>query len=714
MNDLSATGKLRAVQLVGVASGCGARDTGCEAGADALRAMQLAARLRAHGVRARWTDVIRPAVTFRGDSLKAVRKICVRLAKRVERIVHEGDLPIVVGGDHTSAIGTWKGVAHAVRSRGEVGLLWIDAHMDAHTPQTSESGMLHGMPVACLLGYGYPELTQIAEGVKLDPKCVCLFGVRSFEEGEAELLKRLGVRVFFMSEIEQRGIDETLREAVGIVGCAKGGFGITLDLDAIDPGDAPGVGTPAEGGMAAADLLTALSEHGGHPNLVGIEIVEYNPYRDRQAATAGLVGDALDAMLLGQAALPVTPSPMALEQRYGAHNYAPLPVVIAKAKGIYAWDDRGRRYVDMMSAYSAVSHGHAHPRIVGALQAQAETLAVTSRAYYNARLPLLLRRLCELTGQDLALPANTGLEAVEAALKTARKWGYKVKGIAPEAVEIIACEGNFHGRSIAILAMSSEAQYRDGFGPFPHGFRKIPYGDASALEAAITPNTAAFVVEPIQGEAGIIVPPDGYLAECAAICKRHNVLLICDEVQTGLGRTGRLFACEHEGVKPDGIVLGKALGGGVMPVSAFCARRDVLGVLGPGDHGSTFGGSPLAASVALEALTVLLEERLPERAAELGAYFMAELRKMTFPLIREVRGRGLLIGVDIDPAIASAQTVCERLLEYGVLSKDTHNTVVRFAPPLIITGEQIDTALEAIRGAFAAVCDECHVGHSHA
>jgi ornithine--oxo-acid transaminase len=376
----------------------------------------------------------------------------------------------------------------------------------------------------------------------------------------------------------------------------------------------------------------------------------------------------------------------------------------------------------MMSAYSAVSHGHAHPRIVGALQAQAETLAVTSRAYYNTRLPLLLRRLCELTGQDLALPANTGLEAVEAALKTARKWGYTIKGIASDKAEIIACEGNFHGRSIAIVAMSSEAQYREGFGPYPSGFRKIPYGDASALEAAITPNTAAFLVEPIQGEAGIIVPPAGYLAQCAEICRRRNVLLICDEVQTGLGRTGRLFACEHEGVKPDGIILGKALGGGVMPVSAFCARRDVLGVLAPGDHGSTFGGNALAAAVALEAITVLTDERLTERAAELGAYLFSELKAMTYPLIRDVRGKGLLIGVEIDPAYASAHTVCQRLLEHGVLSKDTHQTVVRFAPPLIITREQIDTALEAIRAAFAAVCDEAetasapdgHVVHHHA
>lgn len=302
MNDLILPPQRKAIQVVGVASGCGARDTGCEAGADALRAMRITARLRAHGYSARWADVIRPAAAYRADTLKAVRKICVRLAKRVERIVGEGDLPIVVGGDHTSAIGTWKGVAHALAHQGLLGLLWIDAHMDAHTPETTESGMLHGMPVACLLGYGYPELTEIAHGAKLDPKCVCLYGVRSFERGEAEFLERLGVRVFFMEEIAQRGIPETLREALRIVRCADAGFGITLDLDAIDPGDAPGVGSPAPHGIRGAELVSALAECGGHAGLAGVEVVEYNPYHDRQAATAGLVGDALIAILAGQAA----------------------------------------------------------------------------------------------------------------------------------------------------------------------------------------------------------------------------------------------------------------------------------------------------------------------------------------------------------------------------------------------------------------------------
>ena len=563
--------KLKAIQLVGVASGCGAPDPRCEAAPDALRQAHLTSRLHARGFSAHWTPVIRPSARDSPHSRRTVHRLCTRVAHRVETIVHEGDLPIVLGGDHTTAIGTWKGISHARRSRGKVGLLWIDAHMDAHTPQTTQTGMLHGMPLACLLGHGYPELVAIADGVALQPEWVCLYGVRSFEEGEAELVRSLGIRVYFMDEIAKRGVRETMREAIEVVGCASGGFGVTLDLDAIDPRDAPGVGTPAAGGMRAVELIEALAETGRHSNLIGIEIVEYNPHLDPQATTAGLVADVIDAMLVGQAALPVAPTAMALEQRYGAHNYDPLPVVLTRGQGVYVWDEYGRRYFDMLSAYSAVSHGHAHPRILSALHAQAGQLAVTSRAYYNNRLPYFLQRLCEITGQDLALPANTGLEAVEAALKVARKWGTKVKGIAADRVEIIGCEGNFHGRSIAILALSSEAQYRDGFGPFPAGMKTIPYGDAQALERAITPHTAAFLVEPIQGEAGIIEPPVGYLGECARICCSQNVLLICDEVQTGLGRTGRLFGSDHDGVKPDVIILGKALGGGRH--AGFCDRR---------------------------------------------------------------------------------------------------------------------------------------------
>jgi ornithine--oxo-acid transaminase len=298
------------------------------------------------------------------------------------------------------------------------------------------------------------------------------------------------------------------------------------------------------------------------------------------------------------------------------------------------------------------------------------------------------------------LPANTGLEAVEVALKAARKWGAQVKGVPQDEVEIIACDGNFHGRSIAIIAMSSEPQYRDGFGPYPPGFKRIPFGDADALERAITRNTVAFLVEPIQGEGGIIVPPAGYLARCAEICRRNDVLLICDEVQTGLGRTGRMLASQHEGVRPDGLILGKALGGGMLPVSAFLARRDVMDVFRPGDHGSTFGGNALAAAVALAAIDVLLEDRLPERAAELGEYFIRQLQAIESPLIREVRGRGLLIGVEFEAGPVTARLICEKLLERGVLSKDTHHTVVRFAPPLIVTSAQIDEAVTALRAAL--------------
>jgi ornithine--oxo-acid transaminase len=428
--------------------------------------------------------------------------------------------------------------------------------------------------------------------------------------------------------------------------------------------------------------------------------------RDIEAPVAS-AAHGLDAPDRGHRAEPGAARPgsslVDLEERFGAHHYAPLPVVLVRGEGVYLWDADGRRYIDMMSAYSAVSHGHCHPRLVRALAEQAGTLAVTSRSYYNNRLPRFLQRLCEMTGQDMALPANTGLEAVEAALKAARKWGHKVKGIPRNQAEIIACEGNFHGRSIAILAMSSEAHYRDGFGPYPAGFRRIPYGDASALGRTITRETAAFLVEPIQGEGGIVVPPPGYLAECARICRDHNVLLICDEIQTGLGRTGKLLACEHDGVKPDGLILGKALGGGLYPVSAFLARREVMEVFGPGDHGSTFGGNPLAAAVGLEALAIIIEDDFAGRAARLGKYLLAELRAIDSPLIRDVRGRGLLTGIEINTSLISARALCERLLANGVLSKDTHDTVIRLAPPLVITQEQIDEALAAIRATLAEI-----------
>ena len=385
-----------------------------------------------------------------------------------------------------------------------------------------------------------------------------------------------------------------------------------------------------------------------------------------------------------------------LEAQYCAHNYHPLPVVLTRGEGVHVWDQDGNRYLDMMSAYSAVSHGHAHPRLVEVVREQAGRLNIVSRAFHSDRLGPFLKRACEMTGQDMALPMNTGSEAVETALKAARKWAYEVKGVAADQAEIIACSGNFHGRTIAIVAMSDEAQYKRGFGPFPGGFRNADYGDARALEDLITPNTAAFLVEPIQGEGGIVIPPDGYLSECAEICRRHNVLFIADEIQTGLGRTGRLLACEHENIRPDGLILGKALGGGIMPVSMFLARREVMNVFSPGDHGSTFGGNPLAAAIGLEALNIIEEENLVAASAELGRHLTHELRKLQSPLIREVRGRGLFVGIDIDPALGSAREICETLMARGLLSKETHETVVRLAPPLIITREQIDWAVSQI------------------
>ena len=389
------------------------------------------------------------------------------------------------------------------------------------------------------------------------------------------------------------------------------------------------------------------------------------------------------------------------ERRHGAFNYEPLPVVMAHGEGVWLWDEHGRRYLDMLSAYSAVSHGHAHPRIVQALIAQAQRLAVTSRAVHTDRLPAFLERLTKLTGLDRALPVNTGLEAVETGLKAARKWGYRVKGIPEGRAEIIACENNFHGRSITIVGFSSDPQYSDGFGPFAPGFRLVPFGDTAALEAAITPNTAAFLVEPIQGEGGIVVPPEGYLAEAARICRSRGVLLLVDEIQTGMGRTGRFLACEHERVRPDGLMLGKALGGGMLPVSAFVATDELMQVFRPGDHGSTFGGNPLAAAVGLEALDVLFDEGLIERSAEMGDYLLRQLRTVKSPLIRDIRGKGLFVGLEVDARRTTARAVVDRLLARGLVSKDTHGTVVRFAPPLTIAQAEIDWAVEQVRAVFA-------------
>jgi len=406
-------------------------------------------------------------------------------------------------------------------------------------------------------------------------------------------------------------------------------------------------------------------------------------------------------MTLDQAAS--TAGAIELEARYGARNYHPLPVVLTRGEGVLLWDLQGRRYLDMMSAYSAVSFGHGHPLLVRALSEQAARLAVTSRAFHTDRLGPFLQRLCTMTGMDRALPMNSGAEAVETAIKAARKWAYKVKNVPEGLAHIIVAEGNFAGRTTTIVGFSSEAQYRDGFGPFAPGFHSVPFGDAAALEAAITPHTAAFIVEPIQGEAGIVVPPEGYLRAVREICSRRGVLLICDEVQTGLGRTGELLACDHEGIRPDGLILGKALGGGLLPVSAFLARADVMALFTPGDHGSTFGGNPLAAAVGEASLKLLADERLAERARARGGELMTGLRALAHPAIAEVRGRGLLIGVEIDPGFASARAVCEALMQEGVLTKDTHDTVVRLAPPLIISSEQVAEAVAAMSRALRRI-----------
>jgi ornithine--oxo-acid transaminase len=387
---------------------------------------------------------------------------------------------------------------------------------------------------------------------------------------------------------------------------------------------------------------------------------------------------------------------IALERQYGARNYDPLPVVLSRGEGVWLWDDEGRRYLDMLSAYSAVSFGYGHPRLLAALNRQAARLAVTSRAFFSDTLPPFLERLCQLTGFDRALPMSTGAEGVETAIKCARKWAYTVKKVPDGLAEIITCGGNFHGRTSTIVGFSTEPQYRTHFGPFADGFRNVPFGDARALERAITPHTAAFLVEPVQGEAGIIVPPEGYLTEALKICRANNVLFIVDEVQTGLGRTGKVLACHHENVKPDAIILGKALGGGLLPVSAFVGRAEVLDVFRPGDHGSTFGGNALGAAVGLEALNVLVEEKLADRAAAMGAYLLGRLRAISSPLIRDVRGKGLLIGLEIDTSRVSARRFVETLLKHGVLSKDTHGTVARFAPPLIVEREQLDWGVERI------------------
>ena len=388
---------------------------------------------------------------------------------------------------------------------------------------------------------------------------------------------------------------------------------------------------------------------------------------------------------------------IALEEEYGAHNYHPLDVVIEKAAGVWVYDVDGNKYLDCLSAYSAVNQGHVHKEILNALMEQAQKVTLTSRAFRNDQLPLLYKELSDMTGYGMSLPMNSGAEAVETAVKLARKWAYRVKGVPRHQAEIITATGNFHGRTVSIVSFSTEPSYRDDFGPFTPGFVTVPYGDAAAVAKAITPNTAAVMLEPIQGEGGVIIPPVGYLKQVAEICKRNNVLFMADEIQTGLGRTGKLFACEHEGVRPDVMIIGKALSGGFYPVSAVLADKSVLGLFTPGEHGSTFGGNPLAAAVARAALKVIRDEKLAERSAELGEYFMEQLAEIPSPHVKEVRGRGLFVGVELKPEAGGARRFCEALKKAGILAKETHEHVIRFAPPLVIDKETIDWALPEIR-----------------
>ncbi|MCV9886403.1 ornithine--oxo-acid transaminase [Metabacillus halosaccharovorans] len=380
--------------------------------------------------------------------------------------------------------------------------------------------------------------------------------------------------------------------------------------------------------------------------------------------------------------------------QYGANNYRPLPIVISKAEGIWVEDPEGNRYMDMLSAYSAVNQGHRHPKIIQALKDQADRVTLTSRAFHNDLLGPWYERITSLTKKEMALPMNTGAEAVETAVKAIRRWGYQVKGILENKAEIIACEGNFHGRTMTAVSLSSDEEYRKGFGPMLPGIKIIPYGDIEALKAAITPDTAGFLFEPIQGEAGINIPPSGFMKEASELCKANNILFVADEIQAGLGRSGKLFACDWEGVIPDMYILGKALGGGVFPISCVVANRDVLGVFNPGSHGSTFGGNPLACAVSLASLDVMEEEKLVERSLELGTYFMEQLKEIKNPFIKEIRGRGLFIGVELTEP---ARGYCEKLKEKGLLCKETHDTVIRFAPPLVITKEELDWAIERIK-----------------
>ncbi len=682
------------VRCLGVASSLGAPFSGSELAPERLKEQGVVSLLRHNGLAAEWSDLLTP-----DQQVSQLKSVLEQLAAQSAATILAGKRLLVIGGDHAIAAGTWRGVGHALGMA--PGLIWIDAHLDAHTPDTSPSGNAHGMPLAALLGEGESAMTAIG-GPCLDPKRTVVIGARSFETAEVERLVRLGVRCFDANELRDRGLAEVFDEARLIVG--DGPWGISLDVDALDPEFAPGVSTPVHGGLLPEDLNLALRGVCRDPRFVALEIAEYNPLADPDGRTVRALMNLVDA-----ASAPDARTLRRWESGFGANNYAPLPVVLHEGKGSWVTDIQGRRYLDLMSAYSATSFGHAHPRLLAAMAEQAAKLSVTSRAFSNDRLPLFMRRLALMTGYDRVLPANTGLEAVETAIKAARKWAYKIKGVEADRAEIIACDGNFHGRSITIVGLSSEEQYRDGFGPYPPGLKRVPYGDAEALTAAISPNTAAFLVEPIQGEGGIILPPDGYLSACAAICRTNNVLMIVDEVQTGLGRTGKLLAIQHEHIRPDGVILGKALGGGLLPVSAFLADEAVMQVFTPGDHGSTFGGNPLACSVAMAALDVLEDEGLVEHSAILGEYLLEGLQKLaaTSSVVRAVRGRGLFAGIELDPAQADARHLAELLLNHGILTKDTHSTVLRIAPPLTISRDELAWGLERITRVLNKI------GHHH-
>lgn len=689
------------VRLIGAACSTGAGDRGCALGPAVIARSKLPRTLKDTGI------ALIPDATIEEDSgsgldvFGRVRSFSERLAPAVAQRVASREKFVVIGGDHSCALGTWRGVASATGDGQRPGLLWIDAHLDAHVPQSSPSGLVHGMPVACLLGHGADELT--AGGAVIDPQNLVIVGARSFEAEEHDLLVRLGVRIHSMEEIGRKGLEAVLQSALRKLSVGSTAWGLSLDLDALDPLDAPGVTTPAPHGLNLHELTGALHRICAESPPVGLEIAEFNPLYDRDELTVSSVAALVTAVF--RAGPRPALQHIERERRFGAHNYDPLPVVITRGEGVHLWDTEGHRYVDMMSGYSSVSHGHCHPRLLRTMQQQASRLCMTSRAFHSDRLGRFLEIVCERTGQEAALPMNTGAEAVETALKAVRKWACQVKGIVPGYAEIIVCDGNFHGRTIAIVGMSTEAQYRAGFGPFAPGFVSIPFGDSAALERAITERTAAFLVEPMQGEGGMNIPPDGYLAKCAEICRRNDVLLVCDEVQTGLGRTGRFLACDHEKVVPDGLILGKALGGGLVPVSMFLARREVIDVFQPGDHGSTFGGNPLAAAVGLEALEILEDERLAERSARMGRHLVKRLREFEspgFPVL-DVRGRGLFVGIELDPARCSGAGVCNEWMRRGVLSKESHRQVLRLTPPLVINREQLDWAAERLHQVLSEI-----------